>query len=205
MSAAQTRKRSPRGPYVPGREAQRVILDAARAVFAERGYRGGVLRDVAERAGVSAGNIIHHFGSKEGLLVALLEERDIGSNLGPQPQAGDDFIQGLRDLVRRNSADPGMVRLFATLAAEATEADHPAHQFFRDRYAMVQAAVTTGVEAARHAETLPDGPPAEQIAAGLIAVMDGLQTQWLLNPTFDMVRAFDAHLRAIGAHLNDHA
>ncbi|SDS87885.1 TetR/AcrR family transcriptional regulator [Actinoplanes derwentensis] len=194
----QTRKRGPRGPYHSGREAQRAILDAARAVFAEHGFRGGVLRDVAVRAGVSAANIIHHFGSKEALLTALLAERDMGGSLMLRTSPAG-FIAELRDLVRRNAADPDMIRLFSTLAAEATAPDHPAHEFFRERYATVTQETTTAVETAREEGVLPSGPPADQIAAGLIAVMDGLQTQWLLDPGFDMVAAFDAHLTAIGA------
>ncbi|WP_430782512.1 TetR/AcrR family transcriptional regulator [Actinoplanes sp. G11-F43] len=196
--AARSRKRGPRGPYTSGREAQRAILDSARRVFAERGYRGGVLRDVAERAGVSAANIIHHFGSKEALLVTLLEERDMGASLELRAAPGG-FIAGLRDLVRRNAADREMVRLFTTLGAEATAADHPAHDFFRARYASVTAEVAGAVETARDQGVLPSGPPADRVAAGLIAVMDGIQLQWLLDPGFDMVAAFDAHLTAIGA------
>ncbi|HWS37577.1 MAG TPA: TetR/AcrR family transcriptional regulator [Actinoplanes sp.] len=191
-------RRGPRGPYHSGREAQRAILDAARAVFAEHGFRGGVLRDVAVRAGVSAANIIHHFGSKEALLVTLLEDRDVGKSMHLRAAPGG-FVAGLRDLVRRNAADRDMIRLFTTLSAEATAPDHPAHDFFRERYAAVTQETTTGIEAAREEGTLPSGPPADQIAAGLIAVMDGLQTQWLLDPEFDMVAAFDAHLSAIGA------
>jgi AcrR family transcriptional regulator len=197
-NAAESRKRGPRGPYVSGREAQRAILDAAREVFAEHGFRGGVLRDVAERAGVSAANIIHHFGSKEGLLVALLEERDLGNSLELTATSGG-FVAGLRDLVRRNAADRGMVHLFTTLAAEATASDHPAHRFFRQRYDDVRRTATEGVETAREQGSLPVGPPAADLAAGLLAVMDGLQTQWLLEPGFDMVAAFEAHLTSIGA------
>ncbi|MEU4161446.1 helix-turn-helix domain-containing protein [Actinoplanes sp. NPDC026670] len=197
-NAAESRKRGPRGPYVSGREAQRAILDAARDVFAEHGFRGGVLRDVAERAGVSAANIIHHFGSKEGLLVALLEERDLGNSLELAATSGG-FVAGLRDLVRRNAADRGMVHLFTTLAAEATASDHPAHRFFRQRYDDVRRTATEGIETAREQGSLPLGPPAADLAAGLLAVMDGLQTQWLLEPDFDMVAAFEAHLTSIGA------
>ncbi|MDR6318303.1 TetR/AcrR family transcriptional regulator [Actinoplanes couchii] len=191
-------KRGPRGPYHSGREARRAILDAARAVFAEHGFRGGVLRDVAVRAGVSAGNIIHHFGSKEALLVALLEQRDVGAGMELRAAPGG-FVAGLRALVRRNAADRDMIRLFTTLAAEATAPDHPAHDFFRERYASVSRETTTAVRAAREEGDLPSGPPADRLAAGLIAVMDGLQTRWLLDPDFDMVAAFDAHLEAIGA------
>src|SRR5690242_8470782 len=84
------RRRGPRGPYAAGREAQRAIVEAARAVFAERGFRAGSLRDVGERAGVSAANVVHHFGSKEGLLVAVLEARDLGSG----PELLDRFERG---------------------------------------------------------------------------------------------------------------
>ena len=199
MGAAVS-KRGPRGPYASGREAQRVIIDAAHDVFAERGYRGGSIRDVAERAGVSAANVIHHFGSKQAVLVAVLQARDLGSrDVLDEPAERGDIVEGLRSLVRSNAADPGVVRLFATLAAEATEADHPAHEYFRDRYVEVRAAVTQGITAARAHGRLPAGPPAEKVAAALVAVMDGLQLQWLLDETFDMVAAFDAHLRVLGA------
>ena len=48
------------------------ILAAARAVFAERGYAGGSIREIARRAGVTHGLVMRHFGSKEALLVAAL-------------------------------------------------------------------------------------------------------------------------------------
>lgn len=49
------------------------IRDAALELFAERGYRGASIRDVAGAAGVSAGLVQHHFGSKEGLRAACDE------------------------------------------------------------------------------------------------------------------------------------
>ena len=49
---------------------------------------------------------------------------------------------------------------------------------------------------------LPPGPDAGEVAASLLAVMDGLQTQWLLDESFDMAAAFDAHLVSIGARLD---
>ena len=49
------------------------LLDAARAVFAERGYDGATVRAIAERAGVDAAMVNHWFGGKEGLFVAALD------------------------------------------------------------------------------------------------------------------------------------
>ncbi len=47
------------------------ILDAAESVFAEHGFHGASLRDLAEAAGVTRSLIHHHFGSKEGLWIAV--------------------------------------------------------------------------------------------------------------------------------------
>ena len=52
------------------------ILDAARSVLHERGYASLSTREVAAVAGVPLSQIHYHFGSKQGLLVALLEYLD---------------------------------------------------------------------------------------------------------------------------------
>ena len=201
-SAAAPRKRGPRRPYASGREAQRSIVEAARQVFAERGYRGGSLRDVADRAGVSPANIVHHFGSKEALLIAVLEARDLGTgvSLGERIERGE-ILEGLRALVQLNQSQRPLVALYATLSAEATDPGHPAHEYFRGRQEFVRRSLVDAIEIARARGNLPAHPSAEHVAAGLIAVMDGLQNQWLLDPEFDMLAAFDAHLELLGASL----
>jgi AcrR family transcriptional regulator len=50
------------------------ILEAARALFAERGFAACRVADVAQRAGMSAGNVYWHFDSKDALLSAILAE-----------------------------------------------------------------------------------------------------------------------------------
>jgi AcrR family transcriptional regulator len=196
-------RRGPRGPYAAGREAQRAIVDAARTVFAERGFRGGSLREVGERAGVSAANVVHHFGSKEGLLLAVLEARDEGSGEELVELFGrGELVRGLRALVRTNSGERDLIRLYTTLGTEATDPAHPAHDYFRTRYADIRGYLASGIERARDTGALPPGPDAREVAASLLAVMDGLQTQWLLDESFDMAAAFDAHLVSIGARLD---
>ncbi len=202
QSAAAPRKRGPRGSYASGRETQRSIVDAAREVFAERGYRGGSLRDVGERAGVSPANVVHHFGSKERLLVAVLEARDLGIGV-PLLERGaqGEIVEGLRALVRSNQSQRPLVALYATLSAEATDPAHPAHEYFRRRNDLVRQSLVRAIEIARERGNLPERPSAEHVAAGLIAVMDGLQNQWLLDPGLDMAAVFDAHLELVGALL----
>ena len=63
------------------------IIDAAAAVFSERGYHGASTREIAERVGMQQGSLYYHFRSKE----AALEEV---CRLGVA-----DFVQGLRAIV----------------------------------------------------------------------------------------------------------
>jgi AcrR family transcriptional regulator len=53
---------------------RRALLDAARSLFAERGYADVSVGEIAERAGVTTGAIYHHFASKKGLFSAVYEE-----------------------------------------------------------------------------------------------------------------------------------
>jgi AcrR family transcriptional regulator len=66
-------------------EASRAaILDAAREVFAERGYARATIREIARRAGVTHGLVMRHFGTKEQLLIEAL----------PGPRAAASVLSG---------------------------------------------------------------------------------------------------------------
>jgi AcrR family transcriptional regulator len=56
--------------------SRRALLQAAAALFDERGYQGATVRDIGERAGVDAALIARYFGGKEGLYLAALEETE---------------------------------------------------------------------------------------------------------------------------------
>jgi AcrR family transcriptional regulator len=56
--------------------SRRALLEAAAALFDERGYEGATVRDIGERAGVDAALIARYFGGKEGLYLAALEETE---------------------------------------------------------------------------------------------------------------------------------
>jgi AcrR family transcriptional regulator len=68
---------------------RRCLVDAATAVFAERGYDCATTREIAERAGCAEGLIHRYFNGKRGLLLAILEAR--------RGQVEEDFATSLPD------------------------------------------------------------------------------------------------------------
>ncbi len=104
-------------PRRKGELTRERILDAAEALFAERGYDGTTLRDVASSVGLRNPSLYNHFDSKESLYAAVLE-RDIGPVLRLLVQfveqgrdasaAGEQVIAGaMRVLAER----PALARL----------------------------------------------------------------------------------------------
>ena len=190
------------GGYASGRLRREQIITAATELFARVGYRHATVLELAQAAGISRTGLLHHFGSKEALLKAVLERRDaedaarIADALAdPTGLAG---LAALVELARHNAERPHLVALFAVLSAEAAASDHPAHDYFVARYRDTVAGIAESLERARTAGLLaPDVEPGEQ-ARAIVAVMDGLQVQWLLSPAeVDMAGVLLAQLRRV--------
>ncbi|MFF9427119.1 TetR/AcrR family transcriptional regulator [Streptomyces sp. NPDC014746] len=173
------------------------ILRAALEVIAERGYRGATLGSVAERVGLTQQGLLHYFPTKEALLVAVLEERDRWDTSGGRDREGWR-LDLLESLVEYNAMRPGIVQTFSALLGESVTDGHPARAFFTERYAQVRANMAD-VLRLEFGERLPGGLTPERAAPLLTAVMDGLQYQWLLDPSaVDMPGAFRDFLRLLG-------
>ncbi|HSN11586.1 MAG TPA: TetR family transcriptional regulator C-terminal domain-containing protein, partial [Propionibacteriaceae bacterium] len=91
----------------------------------------------------------------------------------------------------RNQERPGTVRLFTTLSAEATDPEHPAHEHFVDRYEAVRRHTTERLAHEQSEGRIPSTVDSAVAARLMMAVMDGLQIQWLLDPSLDMDRAYN--------------
>src|SRR5689334_23014665 len=89
---------SRRGPYRKGTQSRAELVQAASRVFAEHGYAGGSLRQIAVEVGMSAASLVQHFGSKEGLLEAVLANwREETDALANGDKAGLAFFRALRE------------------------------------------------------------------------------------------------------------
>jgi AcrR family transcriptional regulator len=177
------------------REERRAeIVRAALEVIAERGYRGTSLAAVAERVGLTQQGLLHYFPTKDALLVAVLEERDQWDAV-PDSRWRVDL---LASLVEYNAMRPGIIQTFSALLGESVTEGHPARDYFTERYARVRGSMA-GVLRAEYGDHLPNGLTPERAAPLLVAVMDGLQYQWLLDPeSVDMPGAFRDFLALLG-------
>jgi len=107
-----------RAPHDPQR-TRRAILDAASAVFAEKGFSGANVDDIVARVETTKPTIYYHFGSKEGLFAAVLEDvyagmRDIEKSLRSE---GLPASEAMRELVGitfdYHAAHPDWIRLIS--------------------------------------------------------------------------------------------
>lgn len=81
----------------PGRQDTRGgIVAAAREVFAERGYDGASIRQIAASAGVDPALVHHYFGTKEQLFLAVVQPPVNPADLVPRIVAGDPAKLGER-------------------------------------------------------------------------------------------------------------
>lgn len=177
-----------RGSYAKGIAKRDEILTTALEVIATHGYRKTSLRELATAVNLSQTGLLHYFGTKEDLFIAVLRKRDEvdteAYGLGSGKVIG---IEALLNVVRHNIDVPGLVHLYTQFSAEASEASHPAHHFFQERSAYFRRMIATSIEAQQAAGTLPPALDGEDIAMLMIASSDGLQSQWLLDDTIDMV------------------
>ncbi len=200
MAEAAPRYRRDRS-RLPAAQRRRQIMEATCELIAERGFWGLSMQDVADQCGLTVPGLLHYVDSKVGLLVAVLEHRDLEDARSLRMELGvsenevpDEWSAGgpkgvdLRRLcaatVRRNAQQPEIVRLFAVLEIESLSPSHPSHDYFAARQARVVASF------AELAQGLTDRP--EVLARQIVAMMDGLQVQWLRTPeTIDLAAEWE--------------
>ena len=119
MSARTARGRRPGAP-----DTRAEVLAAARASFAERGFRGTTIRAVAASAGVDPALVHHYFGSKDDLFVAALQiPVDPREVLAPVVAAGPDgagerLMRTLLGVWDDPAVQPGLLALVRSLISD---------------------------------------------------------------------------------------
>jgi AcrR family transcriptional regulator len=189
----------PRGPYRTGIKRRREIVDAASRIFARYGYAGGSLRQIAGDVGVTPAALARHFDNKYGLLQAVLNHWEEENDHWFDGARGVEYFRRLPKLVEFHTSEPGLIELLLTVATEATDPQHPARAWAVQRY---DRTIRLGIAYLHEARDIGeihamDDQQIELEARGVFALMDGMQLQWLLNPSLPVAQMFNDQLEPI--------
>lgn len=181
-------------PELPSRRDQ--ILEETLRIVGQRGYHGFGLSELAERCGLTKAGLLHHFGSKEQLLISTLERwvaketAELSGLFLPAYASAERserrrlFRGTMRTVMARAVAAPELMRLGVVLRAEAVNSGHPAHAFFQMRQRENVARI------AGRLRDLYSRP--ESVARQILALQGGLEEQWLREDGgFDMLSEWE--------------
>jgi len=189
-----------RGPYKRGVERRRQVVITATEVFGEHGFRGGTLQRVADRVGGTPAAVLKLFGTKEKLLIAVLEHwGEVTTEIVLSGTVEKAHLDGFVALMSYHVQHKGLLQLYSTMAAEASSPQHPAHEFMTRRYRTALENMRgwfREASEAGHLRPLRDEDVAHE-AEYLLAVLDGLEIQFLLNPAFDLERSFSVYTKRV--------
>ncbi len=182
-----------RGPYAKTAERRAAVARAALDVVIEKGHGALTTAEVARRAGMSERAMLYHFPTRDHILAAALElshdetRAALRSRKDPGADAPDVDLGCVPiELVASTADRLRVVRLFAHLAGQAADPDHPAHDVLRRHNHEAVTAFAALVRRRQQAGLAhPDIDPGT-VARQLLAVWHGLQAQWLVEPDFDL-------------------
>ena len=188
-----------RGPYRNGEARRLEIISATTIVFGVDGYVGGSLRRIAAQVGVTEPALLRHYGSKSGLLLATLAYWEADMELAPPHvhRMGKTPLGILRAQVARRQQLPEPRQLYAVITAEAsTNTGHPARGFVAKRHARQLSTLSDLLLDASNLGEIDQlsRAGAESEACVILALLQGLELQCLLDPTANVPALLDAHL-----------
>jgi len=165
------------------------ILQAARKIFAQHGYHGATIGEIAAEAGLSNGAVYYNFANKEDLFLALLGQwrteliADVQTAVGRPGSAGPEhsFQDEMRHVIgtlKRRREWRLLLFEFVTYAARNPE--------FRERFAAgrqnFKAALASALADRIAAHRLQPVVPPEQLAVLVSALVNGLALDELTEP-----------------------
>lgn len=157
-------------------ESRERILLAAAELFSQKGYSAAGVDDLAARSGIAKTGIYYHFGSKEGLLAAVLDHtttiwidaiRDAAKQAGDPLERLDRALAGMRAMIEDR---PWVMKLIQLLALEVADEKPEVRAVVHGIIRKARGALIEGMRDALGFD-LPD---AEVLAGVILALYDGI-------------------------------
>ncbi len=175
--------------YAKGIAKRAEILELALQLIGEHGYDRTTIPELAKAAGLSQPGLIHHFGNKEQLYVEILRKRDEVS----AASAATSFAEIAAD----NARVPGLIELYSHVMVDAAAPGHDGHEFVRDRYELARSAIADRIRVLQAEGTVSPDLDADKVAAIGFAMFDGIQLQWMHDPSIDIPAHVDYFWRTL--------
>jgi AcrR family transcriptional regulator len=181
-----------RGSYAKGVARRQEILDRAIEVFAERGASGTSLRSIAQAIGVSHAALLHYFDSREQLLLAVYEHAERKRDADPSTRKAMGAVDAMVNAATANVKVPGQVELYSTLVAASLQEGNPGKTHFSERFDHLRREIADQLRSEQATGRIRSDVDPDQIAALIVAASDGLQIQWLLEPSIRLEETLGA-------------
>lgn len=161
------------------------LLEATLDLVAEKGYQGTTLTDIASAAGITRAGLSHHFRSKEEVVMAALDHRNMRNARATHAinaQTPDELFTAIVKMMELNTWVPHLIRAYTILGGEAAAESHPVHDWFTGHYRSIRRAIADTLRSGARTGLIRSDADVEAVAAQLVALMNGLQGLWLHSP-----------------------
>ncbi len=163
------------------------LLDTALRLISEKGSGETTFEAISEASGISRGSIRFHFGSKSGLLFAVVDRAfDVFENEILAPLLGDDgpttfaeAIEANRDFLRDHQ-EAG--RLFLVLMSESLGPRRELQPQLSELYERFRRFIRVWVQAAQRNGSVAPRVDVDSASAVILGALVGLHYQWQLDP-----------------------
>jgi AcrR family transcriptional regulator len=182
-----------------GEDRKQRILEAAQRLLARNGWRNTTLAQIAGDAGVTPAGLLHHFESKEQLLHAVLDARDLDDEV--HADRSGDLVAQIAQVADRFVRAPELMGTFTVLLAENILPDAPLHDRMLARH---RAATDIVADLIRRGQSegryRADVDPAVK-ALEILAFVHGMETTWLLDPSIPLTDVFKQYAETLARDL----
>jgi AcrR family transcriptional regulator len=178
-----------------GEDRKQRILAVAQRLLSRNGWRNTTLAQIAGEAGVSPAGLLHHFESKEQLLHAVLDARDLDDDT--HSDRGGDLLGEIAQVADRFNRAPELLGTFTVLLVENIDPDAPLHDRLVARQCdateIVAEAIRRGQVAGRYRTDINPTVKAVEI----LAFIHGMEMTWLLDPSIPLTEVFKEYAEAL--------
>ncbi len=178
-----------------GEDRKLRILAAAQRLLTRNGWRNTTLAQIAKEAGVSAAGLLHHFESKEQLLHAVVDSRDMDDDANADRLG--DLIEQIAHVGERVDRAPELVGTYSVLLVENLMPDAPLHDRLLARQRAAVDVVANLIRRGQASgEYRSDFDPALK-AVQVVSLVNGMEISWLLDPSIPLQEALRAYASSL--------